>query len=204
MIGRIRGILQEKQAPELLVDVQGVGYEIQVSMNTFFALPAIGELVTLHTHFVVREDAQQLFGFATQEERSLFRHLIKVSGVGPKMALAILSGMSVADFVRCVRNGDVAALTRLPGVGTKTAERLLVEMKDRIAKWGGSSASALVSMPASASHSAVEEAESALVALGYKPQEAGRMVARVQKELGDDAASSEALIRAALKSAVKQ
>lgn len=203
MIGRIRGILQEKQAPELLVDVQGVGYEIQVSMNTFFALPATGEPVMLHTHFVVREDAQQLFGFATLEERSLFRNLVKVSGVGPKMALAILSGMSVADFVRCVRSGDVVALTRLPGVGTKTAERLLVEMKDRIAKWDSTSGSP-ASSPRSATDGAVEEAESALVALGYKPQEAGRMIARVQKEIGDTGATSETLIRAALKNAVKQ
>jgi len=204
MIGRISGILLEKQAPELLFDVQGVGYEIHVSMNTFFGLPGVGENVVLHTHFVVREDVQQLFGFGSIEERALFRSLIRVSGVGPKMALAILSGMSVADFVRCVRGGDVASLTKLPGVGTKTAERLLVEMKDRLGKWDsqvGASSSPDFSVAAGALPR--DEAESALVALGYKPQEAARMVSRVQKDLGDDNASSETLIRAALKNAVK-
>lgn len=203
MIGRLKGILLEKHAPDLLVDVQGVGYEVQVSMNTFFTLPKLGEGVTLHTHFVVREDAQQLFGFATLEERTLFRSLVKVSGVGPKMALALLSGMSVADFVRCVRSGDLAALTRVPGVGTKTGERLLVEMKDRVAKWGSAP-----DAPAQGDHqipeaSMQDEAESALLALGYKPQEATRMVARASKELGADA-DSEALIRAALKSVLKK
>ncbi|MCK9502899.1 MAG: Holliday junction branch migration protein RuvA [Porticoccaceae bacterium] len=204
MIGRITGILLEKQAPELLVEAQGVGYEVHVSMNTFFALPASGEKVVLHTHFVVREDAQQLFGFASVEERGLFRSLIKISGVGPKMALAILSGMSVADFVRCVRGGDVASLTKLPGVGTKTAERLLVEMKDRLGKW--ESSTGFHGSPQFAAGGAPlprEEAESALVALGYKPQEAARMISRVEKDLGDDSASSETLIRAALKNAVK-
>ena len=126
MIGRIRGTLLEKQAPELLVDVQGVGYEIQVSLTTYFSLPAPGEAVTLHTHFVVREDAQQLFGFATLAERGLFRALVKVTGVGPKMALAILSGMTPAEFARCVAGNDVNTLVRLPGVGRKTAERLVV------------------------------------------------------------------------------
>lgn len=205
MIGRLNGILQEKQAPDLLVDVQGVGYEVQVSLNTFFALPAVGEKICLHTHFVVREDAQQLFGFATQDERGLFRSLVKVTGVGPKMALAILSGMSVADFVRCVRGGDVIALTGLPGVGKKTAERLVVEMKDRLVKWEHSGGD-MPQMPSASqvANNAMDEAESALVALGYKPQEAARMLVRVKADAGGDSATSEALIRAALKSVVKQ
>jgi len=203
MIGRISGMLLEKHAPDLLVDVQGLGYEVQVSMNTFFTLPKVGEPVILHTHFVVREDVQQLFGFATLEERTLFRSLIKVSGVGPKMALAILSGMTVGDFVRCVRANDLAALTRVPGVGTKTGERLLVEMKDRVAKWGSTADTPAPSSYQMPETSMQEDAESALVALGYKPQEAARMVVRASKELGPEA-DSEALIRAALKSVLKK
>jgi Holliday junction DNA helicase RuvA len=132
MIGRLQGKVIEKQAPDLLIDVQGVGYEVLVSLNTFFGVPATGESVTLHTHFVVREDIQQLYGFSTQSERQLFRHLIKVNGVGPKMALAILSGMSANDFAICVHNNDIATLVKLPGVGKKTAERLLIEMRDKI------------------------------------------------------------------------
>jgi len=124
MIGRLQGKVIEKQAPDLLIDVQGLGYEVLVSLNTFFGIPAVGEAVTLHTHFVVREDVQQLYGFGTQSERQLFRYLIKVNGVGPKMALAILSGMSANDFAICVHNNDIATLVKLPGVGKKTAERL--------------------------------------------------------------------------------
>ena len=123
MIGRLHGVIIEKEAPDLLLDVQGVGYELLVSLNTFFAVPNIGESTTLHTHFVVREDAQQLYGFAELGERTLFRHLIKVNGVGPKMALAILSGMSASEFALSVQNNDVATLVKLPGVGKKTAER---------------------------------------------------------------------------------
>lgn len=204
MIGRLSGILQEKQPPDLLIDVQGVGYDVQVSMNTFFALPGLGEAVTLHTHFVVREDAQQLFGFASLEERKLFRSLVKVNGVGPKMALAILSGMSVADFVRCVRAGDTGSLTKVPGVGAKTASRLLVEMKDRLEKWQATEASSDYSVqPVSQGHDPVEEAESALVALGYKPQEASKMLVKAGKELNEGERTSENLIRAALKSMVR-
>ena len=132
MIGRLQGKVVEKQAPDLLIDVQGVGYEVLVSLNTFFDVPEIGAVVTLHTHFVVREDIQQLYGFTKLSERSLFRNLIKVNGVGPKMALAILSGMSANDFALCVHNNDTAALVKLPGVGKKTAERLLIEMRDKI------------------------------------------------------------------------
>ena len=203
MIGRINGKLLEKQAPELLVDVQGVGYEILVSMNTFFSLPGIGDPVVLHTHFVVREDAQQLFGFATLEERHLFRNLVKVNGVGPKMALAILSGMSVTDFIQCIRSGDVVALTRAPGVGKKTAERLVVEMKDKLSGWETPDSVAVSTVGSGPSiNQILEEAESALIALGYKPQEAAKMVVRANRELGGDA-TSEALIRASLKSTVK-
>ncbi|HAD10664.1 MAG TPA: Holliday junction branch migration protein RuvA [Porticoccaceae bacterium] len=202
MIGRIRGILLEKQPPHLLVDVQGVGYEVQVSMTTFFALPELNEAVNLHTHFVVREDNQQLYGFAEASERRLFRELIKVSGVGPKLALAILSGMSAPEFVGCVHNNDSAALVRLPGVGKKTAERLVVEMRDRLGdEWRAEAAvGAVVSAPV-AGDSAVAEAEHALVALGYKPQDAARMV-RAQLLEGESSPPSAELIRLALKSVV--
>lgn len=202
MIGRLRGTLLEKQAPELLVDVNGVGYEVQAPMTTIYQLPAPGHPVELFTHLVVREDAHLLFGFASFDDRALFRALIRVNGVGPKLALTILSGIDPATFVRCVRDGDSAALTRLPGVGKKTAERLLVEMKDSLRDWQvdglavGGGAATLPIKP----HDPAAEAESALVALGYKPQEATRMVAAVVKDEGQ---SSEALIRQALKNAVK-
>ncbi|UVW36212.1 Holliday junction branch migration protein RuvA [SAR92 clade bacterium H455] len=196
MIGRLQGRVIEKQAPDLLIDVQGVGYEVLVSLNTFFGVPAAGEAVTLHTHFVVREDVQQLYGFGTQSERQLFRHLIKVNGVGPKMALAILSGMSANDFAICVHNNDIATLVKLPGVGKKTAERLLIEMRDKIgdvdATAGGSAAG---SNAAKADIS--QEAESALIALGYKPTDAAKIISRVANESVSDAGE---LIRLALKS----
>ncbi len=194
MIGRIRGILLEKQAPYLLLDVQGVGYEIQASLTTFFELPDIGQAATLHTHFVVREDAQLLYGFSSLAERQLFRELIKVNGVGPKMALAILSGMNAAEFVNCVKSKDIATLVRLPGVGKKTAERLVVEMHDRVEKWAVASDSAVASLQGSG---AVQEAESALISLGYKEPEAAKMIAAVSSD--DKEASSAELIRAALK-----
>ena len=208
MIGRITGILLEKQAPELLIDVQGLGYEVQVSLTTFFDLPACGEKVTLHTHFVVREDAQLLYGFAEQSERELFRTLIKVSGVGPKMALAILSGMTARDFVRCVQNNDTGTLVKLPGVGKKTAERLIVEVRDKLTsfsdKFGDGLEAGSQSLPLSSKQShVIAEAESALIALGYKPQEAARMVNAVVSDDGDDAQTSEELIRLSLKSMAK-
>lgn len=205
MIGRIRGILLEKQAPVLLVDVAGVGYELQVSLNTFFDLPAQGETVTLHTHFVVREDAQLLFGFATLRERALFRTLIRISGVGPKMALAILSGISSDEFVRCVRADDTAMLVRLPGVGKKTAERLLVEMRDRLDGWEDVTPAAAAGggVAVAGGRQPLQEAESALVSLGYKPQEAARLI-RAAAEEGGETAASEELIRLALKSVVKK
>ena len=199
MIGRLSGVLLEKQAPDLLLDVQGVGYEVQVSLTTFFELPNTGEPVTLYTHFVVRDDAQLLYGFSEQRERELFRTLIKVNGVGPKMALAILSGMNADEFVRCVQSNDAAALVRLPGVGKKTAERLIIEMRDRLKDWGVD-ADAPAAQQAAPTVSVSEEAESALIALGYKPQEAARMISAAAKET--DNPSCEALIRLALKKLV--
>ena len=202
MIGRIHGVLLEKQVPDLLVDVNGVGYEVLVPMTTIYQLPDIGQAVTLHTHFVVREDAQLLYGFATTTERSLFRALIKVNGVGPKLALTILSGIESNEFVRCVRDGDTVSLVRLPGVGKKTAERLLVEMKDRLKDWQIDSniVGSVDNEPTLTGNSILAEAESALVALGYKPQEASKAISAIDKS---DIDSSEALIRLALKNMVK-
>ena len=201
MIGRIRGVLVHKQPPDILVEVAGVGYEMQVPMTTLFQLPALGAEVSLVTHFVVREDAQLLYGFIDERDRSLFRRLIRVSGVGPKLGLTILSGMDAASFARCVQRDDLSSLVALPGVGRKTAERLLVEMRDKLKDWlgpDGDSDAQLAGSPGQASRAAVvADAEGALIALGYRPQEATRMVAAV-----DDAAvnSSEELIRRALKS----
>lgn len=200
MIGRIRGQLVDKQPPDILVDVGGVGYEIQVPMTTLFQLPELGAQVALVTHFVVREDAQQLYGFIDDRDRSLFRQLIRVSGVGPKLALTILSGMDSASFARCVQRDDLSALVALPGVGKKTAERLLVEMRDKLGDWlvqaegEAGSAGAVGLAPVT---DIVADAEGALVALGYKPQEASRVVAAVNDE---SIADSEELIRLALKS----
>ncbi|WP_461482186.1 Holliday junction branch migration protein RuvA [Porticoccus sp.] len=199
MIGRISGILLERQAPELLIDVQGLGYEVHVSLTTFFELPAPGEPVVLHTHFVVREDVQQLYGFAERTERELFRHLIRISGVGPKLALTILSGMNATEFVRRVQDNDLATLVKLPGVGKKTAERLVVEMRDRLKDFDVGIAPAATRTPAQGLSDYIQEAESALVALGYKPQEAARMVNAVANE----GQTSQELIRLALKSMVK-
>lgn len=195
MIGRIRGVILEKQAPMLLIDVNGVGYEVLAPMTTIYQLPAVGETVVLHTHMVVREDAQLLYGFADQRDRHLFQTLIRVNGVGPKLALTILSGIDTDDFVRSVRSGDTATLVKLPGVGKKTAERLLVEMKDRLKEWQVAAGEA-VSGAAEAPGGRIAEAESALVALGYKPAEASKAIAAVNN---DSIGSSEELIRQALK-----
>jgi holliday junction DNA helicase RuvA len=178
MIGRIHGKLIDKQPPELLVDVNGVGYEIQAPMTTIYGLPDVGSSVTLFTHFVVREDAQLLFGFLDKQERSLFRSLLKVNGVGPKMALAILSGIEMHEFVRCVADADITSLTRIPGVGKKTAERLLVEMRDRIKEWqhAGAASGSAPAKVVSVQNQMVADAESALIALGYKPQDAAKAV----------------------------
>jgi len=199
MIGRLKGILISKSPPHLLVDVQGVGYEVEAPMSTFYQLPAVDSEVVLHTHLIVREDAHILCGFATDSERRLFRSLIRITGVGAKLALAILSGMSADEFARCVRDNDVASLTRLPGVGKKTAERLIIEMRDRLADWQAGEAAVLpeaatTPLPANAGREAV----SALIALGYRPQEASRMVQLVDSE----GLSSEAIIREALKASI--
>ena len=198
MIGQIKGIIIAKQAPDLLVDVQGIGYEVLVSLGTFFEIPEIGSAVTLHTHFVVREDAQLLFGFATLEERALFRQLIKVNGVGPKMALAILSGMSAGEFALAVHNNDIATLVKLPGVGKKTAERLVIEMRDKV---DVAQVDDFGSATAGKHPDIKQEAESALTALGYKPQDAAKMISRVSDE---EITSTEQLIRRALKNMVSR
>jgi len=203
MIGRLKGTLLVKQAPNLLIEVAGVGYELEAPMTTFYELPEIGHEVVLHTHLVVREDAHALYGFVSLQDRTLFRTLIKVSGVGAKLALTLLSGMSVLDFVQTIRHDDIARLTLIPGVGKKTAERLIVELRDRLKDWGEEAANTGVSEVGTTSssdrlaqHDAIKDAISALVALGYKPQEASRMVNGVHAV---DLASEE-IIRQALKS----
>jgi len=198
VIGRLRGNLAEKQPPHLLLDVNGVGYELEVPMTTLYRLPSVGEPVTLHTHLVVREDAHLLYGFFEKRERELFRELIRLNGVGPKLALALMSGLEVDELVRCVQAQDTAALVKVPGVGKKTAERLLVELKDRFKAWESiPSIAPLVVEPqlAQAVSSAENDAVSALISLGYKPQEASRAVAAVK----EDGLSSEDLIRRALR-----
>ena len=202
MIGRLKGVLAEKLPPQLLIDVSGVGYEVEAPMSTFYQLPAVGQPVALFTHFVVREDAQLLYGFSDRRERRLFRDLIKVNGVGPKLALTILSGIEASQFVRCVNEGDANALVKLPGVGKKTAERLLIEMKDRLKNWATDpdvfeltateSGEASVSVPEVDGR---EEAEQALIALGYKPAQASKSINAVYQA----GMSTEELIRAALK-----
>ncbi len=199
MITRIQGILLEKQAPFLVLEVGGLAYEIQASMNTFYRLPEVGTAVVLHTHFVVREDAQLLYGFFEQRERALFRTLIRVNGVGPKIALAILSSIEPDAFVHCVEEQNTTALQRLPGIGKKTAERLIVEMRDRLADWHfgeNVNVSKGSSLPNHAGRGAEFDAISALIALGYKPQEASRLISQVTS----DGLSSQELIRLALKS----
>tara|TARA_B100000989_G_scaffold297827_1_gene284852 strand:- start:3943 stop:4551 length:609 start_codon:yes stop_codon:yes gene_type:complete len=198
MIGRLKGIIIAKQAPQLLLDVNGVGYEIDATMGTFYNLANVGEEAVIYTHFVVREDAQQLYGFRDASERQLFRTLIKVNGVGPKLALTILSSIEPNDFVKCVMDNNTQALVRLPGVGKKTAERLIIEMRDRLADWQGSegttTSSAVVSSVIEPIQSIMQEAISALVSLGYKPQDASKAISRVNEE----GKSSEELIRLAL------
>jgi Holliday junction DNA helicase RuvA len=198
MIGRLRGILASKQPPSLLLDVAGVGYEIEAPMSTFYELPELGREVTLHIHMAVKEDAHTLYGFAKEPERSLFRTLIKVSGVGAKTALSILSGVSVDDFARLIQRADIAALQRIPGIGKKTAERLIVEMKDKVNAVGGSAAAVLGERGA-VPNDPVTEASVALQALGYKPAEVSKLV-QAAAQPGD---SAEMIIRKALKSALR-
>ena len=195
MIGSVRGRIASKTPPQLMVDVGGIGYELEAPMSTFFHLPAVGEEVSLLTHLVVREDAHVLYGFATESERRLFRSLIKVSGVGPKIALALLSGISVEAFSRCVVNEDITALTKVPGIGRKTAERLVVEMRDRLKD--SEAPAGLGVVPIAASASPESEAYGALIALGYRPAEATRLL----KAAGPGTHSTEELIRRALQGA---
>ena len=205
MIGQLHGTLLAKQPPEVLLDVNGVGYEVMVPMTTYFQLPDLKQTVTLVTHFAVSENSQTLYGFYQQRDRQLFRTLIKVSGVGPKMALAILSGMEADQLVACVQRDDVAALVKVPGVGKKTAERLIIELRDKLKDWFAPAAEAdeaLASNIQTLSGTGVTdinaEAESALVALGYKPTEAAKVVAKVSGN--SEVNSSEELIRLCLKS----
>lgn len=201
MIGLLRGRLLEKSPPDLLIDVNGVGYEVQAPMTTFYSLPATGSEVTLYTHLSVSENLHQLFGFIRVRDRLLFRTLIKVSGVGPKLAISILSGMEADDIARCVRDNNIQALTKVPGIGKKTAERLVIELRDRLKNWDLPQTNLTEpgnNLPLQMEGDAWAEAESALLALGYKPAEASKMVARAAKSQAD--ASSEELIRLALKS----
>ncbi|UTV28572.1 Holliday junction branch migration protein RuvA [Photobacterium atrarenae] len=206
MIGRLRGIIIEKQPPEVLLEVGGIGYEIQMPMSCFYELPEVGQEAVISTHFVVREDAQLLYGFNKRSERELFREVIKANGVGPKLGLAILSAMTASQFVLSVENEDITTLVKIPGVGKKTAERLVVEMKDRLKGWGEGdlftpaldTAASNAPVADESAARAEDEAVSALIALGYKPQQASKVVSQVaQPDM-----SSEAVIREALRSMV--
>ncbi|MGY4876725.1 Holliday junction branch migration protein RuvA [Vreelandella aquamarina] len=195
MIGRLTGQLLHKQPPWVVIDVHGVGYELEASMTALVALPAVGENVSLFTHLTIRDDAHLLYGFVREQERALFRALIKVNGVGPKLALAILSGMDEEAFMRCIRDDDSKALTRLPGVGKKTAERLIIEMRDRFPEWehAANGPSLLDSSSDNPHRNALADAESALVSLGYKPTEAAKMLSGLDADQ-----PTEALIKSAL------
>lgn len=201
MIAWLQGTLRAKRAPRLVVDVHGVGYELEAPMTTFYELPQVGQPVSLHTHQVVREDAHQLYGFRREEERNLFRMMLRVSGVGARLGLAILSGMDAAGFARCVQESDTASLAKLPGIGKKTAERLVVEMRDRLAgeRVAAETGIALMGSVQPSAADPVAEAVSALVALGFKPHEASRQVRALEcRDL-----SSEEIVRRALQSLVK-
>ena len=203
MIGRLKGHILEKQPPMLLIDVGGVGYEVLAPMSTFYALPETGPAV-LYTHLSISENSQQLFGFADIQERALFKQLIKVSGVGPKMALAVLSGMEPDTVVTAILENNITALTRVPGVGKKTAERLVIEMRDRVKDWqlpanpAASSDTSLGHAAMQSSSAIVAEAESAMIALGYKPVEASKAINSIMK--AHEVTRSEELIRLALRS----
>ncbi len=201
MIGRLRGVLLLKKPPFLVVELGGLGYDVQVPMSTLYHLPPLGSEVTLLTHFYVREDLQVLYGFLQEQERALFRALIKISGVGPKMALAILSGMSVGQFIHCVDQRLIENLVRIPGVGRKTAERLMIEMAGKLALDGTEEAlSRDLFTQQAMPHTPSEEAIAALIALGYKPVEASKMIQKMQPT---ENCSTEDLIRRALQSLAK-
>lgn len=199
MIGRLTGQLVEKVPPDLMVDVNGVGYELTASMTTFYDLPAVGEKVVLYTHFQVKEDAHSLFAFSSKDERALFRVLVKVNGVGPKMALSVLSSMSSEELIQFVQDSDVSALTRIPGVGKKTAERLIIELRDKLGQAAKKDLFNAPSVLRQVQSDPRQEAEAALIALGYKPQEASRAIAQVP--VTSD--SSEQVIKMALKNMLK-
>ncbi len=201
MIGFLRGKLVAKQPPQLVVDVGGVGYELDAPMSTFYGLPGTGSDVHLFTHLVVREDAHILFGFGSDRERRMFRELLKVSGIGPKLALSILSGINVDELLMCVTTGDADSLVRIPGVGRKTAERLLIEMRDRVKGFGElTSLPQFTQVEGQSSGGAQHEAFSALLALGYKPAE----ITRLLKAVDPSVTSVEEIIRHALKAAVQK
>ncbi len=205
VIGRLRGVLVEKLPPQVVIEVGGIGYEVQMPMSCFYELGDVGQEAVVHTHFVVREDAQLLYGFNTKSERALFREVIKANGVGPKLGLAILSAMTASQFVYCVEHDDLTTLVKIPGVGKKTAERLLVEMKDRLKGWGegdlftaADPSAASNHAPEAAKASAEDEAVSALISLGYKAPAATKVVSQVARA----DMSSEDMIREALRSMV--
>ena len=195
MIGQLRGQIAQISPQQLLIDVGGVGYEVKISLNTFAALADIKSEAVVFTHLVVREDAQLLFGFSSADERELFRTLIKVNGVGPKMALAILSGLDAASFAACILDGDVKTLTGLPGVGKKTAERLIIEMRDKVTTLAGEQMPEIDAVTANIA----DDAEAALIGLGYKPQEAALALSKLEEPAQD----LEALIKQALKVLMK-
>ena len=203
MIGRLRGLLIEKRAPEILIEVSGLGYEVQMPLTSFYELPELNQEAIVYTHFVVREDAQLLYGFMPKQERALFRLLITTNGGGPKLALTILSGMTSAEFVACVERDDIATLVKLPGVGKKTAERLLVEMRDKLKSLMEASAGSEREFmlkrnyrPAKIVNTAEDDAIAALLSLGYKPAQASKSVSAAYK----DGMSSQELIKSSLKS----
>lgn len=195
MIGRLHGVLLRKEPPALLVEVGGVGYELEAPMTAFYELPAVGETVVLYTHLVVREDAHLLYGFVRESQRRLFRELLKVNGVGPRVALAVLSGLSDEEFSHCVAGEDIARLTKVPGIGRKTAERLVIEMRDKLPSDAPAPTLASAAAGPVAPGDPVSEAVSALVSLGYKPNEASRAVRGVSTQ----GMSAEEIIRQALK-----
>ncbi len=196
MIGRLRGILLENKAPDLLVEVQGVAYDVKAPLSTCYRLPDLGQEVILLTHLVVREDAHVLFGFIDASERALFRSLIKVNGIGPKSAITLLSSIDVHDFVLAIQGNDLTRLMRLPGIGKKTAERLLIEMADKIQEWEHPMMNENLSMdPQGLSHKQVaDEAQAALISLGFKPQEASKVL----KQVAVEGLNSQELLRKAL------
>jgi Holliday junction DNA helicase RuvA len=200
MISRLTGILAAKRAPQILIDCNGVGYEADVSMTTYYQLPEVGQQLSIWTHLLIKDDSHSLVGFSGEAERRMFRQLIRINGVGPKMALAILSGIDDQQFALCIANGDVAMLTRIPGVGKKTAERLIIEMRDKVDALMGDSASVVI---APSDHSAASEAVEALQALGYRSSDAEKMI-RLAQQQGEVANSASQLIKLALQTSVKR